>query len=170
MSAESPHIIIDAYNLIHRVKDLRQILEQNLERSRTVLLSRLETYRQKKHVQITVVFDGDNVGENPVRTVSGLRVIFSRNSKKADPIIKDMVRRSKKRASILVVSSDRSVADYARSMGARSMPSEEFYQRFLTFERANPLSEKYDQTITESEVKAWMELFNASDLSADDEE
>ncbi len=162
MAASSPHIIIDAYNLIHRVKDLREILEQSLERSRTALLTRLETYRQKKHVQITVVFDGDNVGENPVRTISGLHVIFSRNPQKADPIIKDMVRRSKKRGSILVVSSDRSVADYARSMGARSMPSEEFYQRFLIFERSNPLSEKYDQTLTKSEVKAWMELFNSS--------
>jgi len=162
MAASSPHIIIDAYNLIHRVKDLREILEQNLERSRTALLSRLKTYRQKKHVQITVVFDGDNVGENPVRTISGLRVIFSRNPEKADPIIKNMVRRSKKRRSVLVVSSDRSVADYARSMGARSMPSEEFYQRFLSFEQTNPLSEKYDQNLTESEVKAWMELFNSS--------
>ncbi|NOY78849.1 MAG: NYN domain-containing protein [Calditrichaeota bacterium] len=169
MAASSPHIIIDAYNLIHRAKDLREILEQDLERSRTALLTRLETYRRKKQVQITVVFDGDTVGDRPVRTISGLHVIFSRNPEKADPIIKNMVRRSKRRGSILVVSSDRSVADYARSMGARSMPSEEFYQRFLSFEQNNPLSEKYDQNLTESELKVWMDLFNSSQSSPEDD-
>ncbi len=164
-----PHIIIDAYNIIHRAKELREILNQNLERSRNALLSRLEAYQRKKQIQITVVFDGDNVGHDPVRKVSGLHVVFSRYPQKADPIIKDMVRRSKKRRSILVVSSDRSVADYARSMGARSMPSEEFYKRFLLFETANPLSEKYGKNMSESEIKTWMDIFNSPQQSTEED-
>ncbi|HDZ10812.1 MAG TPA: hypothetical protein ENH53_01260 [Bacteroidetes bacterium] len=166
--ASHPHIIIDAYNLIHRAKDLRDILQENLEHSREALLLRLETYRQKKKVQITVVFDGDSVGVHPAQNRSGLHVVFSRFPQKADPIIKNMVRRSKNRRSILVVSSDRSVADYARSMGAKSMAAEEFYQRFLIFERVNPLSEKYDRNLSEAEVKNWMDIFNRRDVPRKD--
>ncbi len=158
----SKQIIIDAYNMIHRVKDLRTVLERNLEQSRLALLNRLTVYRQKKNVRITVVFDGQSVGLRSTGEKSGIGIIFSRSPQDADTIIKNLVQKSPHRATILVVSSDRSVADYARSMGAESMKSEVFFERFLRTADSHPIEEKFGQNLTKKEIQEWLDLFNST--------
>ncbi len=158
----SPQIIVDAYNMIHRVKDLRSVLEQNLEQSRVALLNRLAVYKQKKRVRLTVVFDGKSVGLDTTGRKAGIDIIFSRSPQDADTVIKHLVQKLRHRSSILVVSSDRSVADYARTMGAQSMKSEVFFQRFLSTPSSHPLEEKYNRHLTQKEVQEWLDIFNAS--------
>ena len=158
---ESRLIIVDAYNMIHRVKDLRTVLEQNLEQSRVALLNRLAAYKQKKNIRVTVVFDGKSVGLESTGRKAGIDILFSRSPQDADTVIKNMVQKSRHRRSVLVVSSDRSVADYARTLGAESMKSEIFFQRFLSTPPSHPLEEKYDRRLSQEEIQEWLDIFNA---------
>ncbi len=164
----SRHIIVDAYNMIHRVRDLRTILQQNLEQSRIALVNRLAVYKRQKRVRVTAVFDGASVGLRSTARKSGIEIIFSSSPQDADTLIKNLVLKSPHRASVLVVSSDRSVADYARSMGAESMKSEQFFNRFLRLQSPHPIEEKYDQHLSEKDVQEWLDLFNGSNPPEDE--
>lgn len=155
----TPEIIIDAYNLIYRASDLRKHLQQSLEIARERLLQKLIVFRQNKKIKITVVFDGNRVGQPSSVTRSGLQIHYSIPPKKADEIIKFIVRKRKNPRNITVVSSDNEILNFARTSRANIMKSEEFYQKYLQAEQAKD-SENRKPEMTEKELQNWLILFN----------
>ena len=154
----TPEIIIDAYNLIYRASDLRKHLQQSLENAREQLLQKLIVFRQNKKIKITVVFDGNRVGQPSSVTRSGLQIHYSIPPKNADEIIKFLVRRRKNPRNITVVSSDNEILNFATSR-ANIMKSEEFYQKYLQVEQEED-SENTKQEMTEKELQNWLMIFN----------
>ena len=130
-------IIIDGYNLIRRIPELRALERDDLEAGRDGLVSELSTYRAGKGHRITVVFDGTgsvHLGGGSEK-VAGIAVRYSPRGRTADSVIKEMCRGSE---ADLVVTGDREITDVARKAGVTVVSpdlfwdkvQEEMYRRF----------------------------------------
>ncbi|MBW1858801.1 MAG: NYN domain-containing protein, partial [Deltaproteobacteria bacterium] len=86
-------------------------------------MRRLDSYKKVKHHPVTIVFDGTHADHSmEARTRwKGIHVLFSRRGESADAVIKRIVTRERER--IVVVTSDREVADFASEHGAATMDS-----------------------------------------------
>ena len=109
----SLHYIIDGYNVI---KQVRFLTGKRLRDGREGLVHFIERYRPQgsKRNEVTLVFDGkaDVTSPDISKTV---RVIFSRNDT-ADDRIKKMVEASSSPKRFVVVSDDKQIIFYCRSM------------------------------------------------------
>jgi predicted RNA-binding protein with PIN domain len=114
----SLHYLLDGYNLLKQVPAFRDL---PLEQGRLGFLKWIGDSRPQGSVnnQVTVVFDGhpDHFGSSPYGEI---RVIFS-DGCSADDKIKRMVEEDSQRKNCVVVSDDKDVYLYARSLGARVM-------------------------------------------------
>ncbi len=123
-------IIVDGYNLIRRLPDLRQVEGESLEAGRAALVQMLAAYRRARgHHRITVVFDGGSrpAGLAATERVAGIDVRFSPPGQTADAAIRRLAQEG--RAGALIVSSDREVARAAAAAGAAAASCEEFAAR-----------------------------------------
>lgn len=119
------HLLVDGYNV---TKTGYGALP--LESQRTRLVSGLAALAAQTGVEVTVVFDG---AERPAPvagpTPRGVRVLFSPAGETADELIRQLVRAEPAGRPLVVVSSDREVADGARLAGARDVPSAALLRR-----------------------------------------
>jgi len=127
----SIHIIIDGYNLIRQSQALSDLDRQALQLGRDALIDLLAEYKKIKHHKITVVFDGTHafLSLKQNDNFKGIAVKFSSNGETADTVIKRMVFKEREKA--LVVSSDREIVNYARSLNAATIDSLEFEDKIL---------------------------------------
>jgi predicted RNA-binding protein with PIN domain len=150
--------LVDGYNLLHQLPELRRQLEYNLEAAREGLLIRLSAFSLSKSVEVSVVFDG--IGDSipsPGRW-RGLAVHFSRPPLKADPVIKKMISERKKNEELVVITSDREIDMYARLCGVKVESSQTFAAAMLR-NPSTELEKKNDHPISEKELDEWMRLF-----------
>jgi uncharacterized protein len=128
------HIVIDGYNLIRQSDHLRPYDRRSLEEGRNALIQFLLPYRKGRCHAITVVFDAwDGGGPLEERdTQAGIDIVYSRRGKKADDVIKEMVER-RGGEEVLIVTSDRDVADHAVHRGATAISSPEFERVVFRF-------------------------------------
>ncbi len=124
------HIIIDGYNLIRQSDSLRRLERLSLEEGRSELIRRIAGYRRLRGHKMTVVFDGWMAGsaEEERLREDGVHVVYSRRGETADEVIKRMAR-AERGSEIIVVSSDREVADSAVKAGGVAISSPEFEER-----------------------------------------
>jgi predicted RNA-binding protein with PIN domain len=124
------HVIVDGYNFIRRSHHLNELDRQDILLGREALQDMLFAYKKVRRHRITVVFDGQNtlsgVGLAAQPKAKGIRVVFSRNGRSADDVIKKMASREREKA--LIVSSDNAVHDFCASQGSAVMHSEDFEQ------------------------------------------
>ncbi len=112
-----PHLIIDGYNYLNRIRTFPAGDRSNLDSLRMSLIDRLAKYKKQKSAKITVVFDAYN-GYSPDRQREdrrGIEVVYSRAGETADDVIIGWIR--EKRSGIVVVSSDRAIIDTAKQHG-----------------------------------------------------
>jgi predicted RNA-binding protein with PIN domain len=160
-----PRIIIDGYNLLHRLPDLARLADSDLERAREILVSRLIGYRATKNARITVVFDGRGPQATlpGARSATGVEIVFSRAPESADTRIKSIITREPSPRSCTVVTSDNSIRIHVRDFGAKVVSSAEFAQEIAGQDgpraatRAPSGNEKPD--MTPAEVADWEEYF-----------
>lgn len=121
-------IIVDGYNLIRRIPELKETDRTNLQEGRDALLDHLSAYRTEKHHRLIVVFDGaDSVHLGGSREKTrGITVRFSPRGVSADSIILDVMK--KKEADVLV-SADRMLTDAASRNGVTPVSPEFFWGR-----------------------------------------
>ena len=96
-------------------------------RARLLLLDELAAFAERKGATVSVVFDGapdDFVADDSL--YRGVRVHYAARGSDADSRIKSLVEASRERRTLLVVTSDRALADSVRSRGARVLRSGEF--------------------------------------------
>ena len=122
----SEKIVIDGYNLIRQSDRLIDLEALSLEAGRKGLVDLMAAYRKIKSLSITVIFDGwesDNIGASR-EVVRGVEVIYSGKGVKADTLIKETADRERDR--VIVVTSDREVANHCMKKGVAVIPSHEF--------------------------------------------
>jgi predicted RNA-binding protein with PIN domain len=119
------HVVVDGYNVTKAGYGTL-----SLEAQRNRLLAGLSGLAAQTGVEMTAVFDGA-VREAPMATAAprGVRLLFSAPGQIADDLIRDLVRAEPPGRPIVVVSSDREVADTVRAMGARPVGSAALLRR-----------------------------------------
>jgi len=119
-------LLVDGYNVIHQIPELKLGLDGGLENARLKLALLLSAWsHDHPATECLIVFDGDlqYAGGRDQRR-AGIRCVFSRTSHGGDAEIIRFVRNSKgETADITVVSDDNSVRNNCRAHGASVQPS-----------------------------------------------
>lgn len=113
------HLVIDGYNVTKTGYPAMP-----LEKQRLRLLGGLAVLAAQSGAEVTCVFDGADL-DAPVLLAPprGVRVLFSKAGETADELIRRLVRAEPPGRPIVVVSSDREVADGVARAGARPVAS-----------------------------------------------
>ena len=159
MKTFKQHIIVDGYNFILRTSRIDPSDDEALWRAREKLIHQLVAYRGNKQLQITIVFDGQDV-KLPGKTSrpSGIHVLFSQAPQKADPLILKRIDQSTQKGNIILVTSDRPLALLAQAQGCQIQSVEDFISRISKREKQEN-SNKYEQKMSKAELEEWLELF-----------
>ena len=113
------HLVVDGYNVTKSGYGTLTLAEQ-----RNRLISGLAALASRTRAEITCVFDGTTLDTRVIQTSPrGVRVLFSQEGDSADELIVRLVRAEPPGRPVVVVSSDREVADGARAGGARAIPA-----------------------------------------------
>jgi predicted RNA-binding protein with PIN domain len=118
------HLMVDGYNVTKRGYG-----DASLEQQRARLVTGLGGIAAQSGTEVTVVFDG---AEKLVAVPSpprGVRVLFSRKGETADDLIRQLVRAEPAGRPVIVISSDREVADGVRRHGAYPLSSDTLLRR-----------------------------------------
>jgi predicted RNA-binding protein with PIN domain len=137
-------------------------------KARRRLMDELARFAQVRSARVAVVFDGapeQHFADGA--SYKGLRVFYSERGSNADERIKQFVERARERRTLIVVTSDRALADYVRRCGARTLRSGEFRKKLekAAAEMAQP---NMDDPSVGGEVNDWMRYFGVA--PEDDEE
>jgi predicted RNA-binding protein with PIN domain len=121
-------IIIDAYNLMHKVSELRILLQQSQDACVDAMVSKLQSHYFNRGVKCILVFDG--YGKN--KHERNIEVKFSKTDVgpdygHADALIKHLVDKSRNPKLLKIVSSDRDITFFAKECGARIQTSDSFW-------------------------------------------
>lgn len=160
-------IIIDGYNLIRRVPELAKYIEVSLERARDELLRLLKSYTMSKQVEIIVAFDGQQppLGIDAPYDTRRLKVRFSRQPFKADPMIKNMIASAAKPKSVAVVTDDGDIRRFAVSKRASVISSPDFFHLLIKRSERKAADQSRDHNMSEDELAEWLKLFEEGGTS-----
>ncbi len=118
------HLVVDGYNVTKRgFGDL------SLELQRSRLVAALAGIAAQSGAETTVVFDGAEKLNAVPGIPRGLRVLFSKKGQTADELIRALVRAEPPGRPVVVISSDREVADGVRRHGAYPLSSDTLLRR-----------------------------------------
>lgn len=118
------HLIVDGYNVTKR-----GFAEMSLEQQRNRLVAALGLLSTQTGAEVTVAFDGAERVHGLPPAPRGVRVLFSRKGETADELIRRLVRAEPGGRPIVVVSSDREVAEGVKRHGAYPMSSDSLLRR-----------------------------------------
>ena len=119
------HLVVDGYNVT-----MAGYPDLSLEMQRARLVNGLVTLAAQTGAEVTCCFDGATVaGRVPPMSGRGVRVLFSKPGEIADELIRRLVRAEPTGRAVVVVSSDREVADGVRRSGARPVSSSALMRR-----------------------------------------
>ncbi len=157
-------IIIDAYNLIHKVPELQILLKQDQDVTVDTMIAKLQSHFLKSGLKIILAFDG--YGKN--RHLGNIDAKFSKTNssrgyENADQLIKALIDKTRNKKLIRVVSSDNEITYYARECGCKVQGSAGFWgelkeRKILRMERSGELSEK-PQVVTRGEFEYLLKEF-----------
>ena len=113
------HLLVDGYNVTKTGYG-----EVSLEAQRQRLLTGLGGLAARTGAEVTVVFDGtERTAATAPSAPRGVRLLFSREGETADDVLRRLVAVEPAGRPVVVVSSDREVAEGVRGSGARPVPS-----------------------------------------------
>jgi len=119
------HLVVDGYNVT-----MAGYPDLSLEVQRARLVNGLVALAAQTGAEVTCCFDGATVaGRVPPMSGRGVRVLFSKPGEIADELIRRLVRAEPSGRAVVVVSSDREVADGVRRSGARPVSSNALVRR-----------------------------------------
>ena len=152
-------IIVDGYNYIGRSQELQ--LNDSGARDKVIYLMGQYCARVKK--SLTLIFDGNYFVHlaNRKRRYGRVTVIYTSPIYTADETIKKMVKNqeARRRKSMLVVSSDQDILQYAQSHGTQVLKSEEFERRIYQSLAKKKGIDRVNIRISDEEVQEWLEIF-----------
>jgi predicted RNA-binding protein with PIN domain len=138
--------------------------------ARRRLLDDLARFALVRKVKVEVVFDGapeQHFADGA--KYRGVRVFYAERGSNADERIKRFVEEARERRTLLVVTSDRQLADYVRRCGAQVIRSGDFRRRMEeALAEAEPAPDAEDHKgVADEELGGWMRYFG---VAPEDEE
>jgi predicted RNA-binding protein with PIN domain len=116
-------IIVDAYNVLKQVAHDLWISD----RERDLFIKMLGSYAKKRGHQILAVFDGGDSERATLERLYGVQVVYSGFHESADQYIKRSIEKYRQ-YEVLLISSDREIAEWADRHQIESIDSLEFYK------------------------------------------
>lgn len=156
--------LIDGNNLMGR----RVGWHRDKAGARRRLLVDLATFARAARVSLSVVFDGAPDEHFPDGAAyMGVRVFYAARGSDADERIKQMVDVSRERRTLVVVTSDRALADYVRRSGAQVARAGDFQRRMDETATPPAVSRTDSAPMSDDELKREMRYFG---VAPDDDE
>ncbi len=118
------HLVVDGYNVTKTGYG-----EISLEEQRNRLVRGLAALAARTGAEVTCVWDGAEAVHGVAPPPRGVRVLFSRKGETADELIRRLVRAEPPGRPLVVVSSDREVADGVRRHGAYPLAAHTLLRR-----------------------------------------
>jgi len=113
-------LLLDGYNIIHKVPEIAAQLNSSLEKARQCLANFIMTWK-KQHAyngKICIVFDGMSNGASNSASLCGIKCLYTSTKQEADDRIISMVRNAAEAKAITVISDDNYIANNCRAHGA----------------------------------------------------
>jgi predicted RNA-binding protein with PIN domain len=120
------YLLIDGYNVIHKIPELAPSLQTGLENARLKLALLISAWRPSHpSTECVIIFDGSlQFSGTRDQRLAGIRCIFSQAAHGADDEIIRLVREARaQKHEITVVSDDNKVGNNCRAHGASVQPS-----------------------------------------------
>ena len=127
------YIIIDGYNFLFAVDDLRRIAEGDLARARDVLTRLMCDYAAFRRCRVIIAFDAykRRGGEGSVEEIGPVTVVYTRESQTADAYIERTTYEIAEEHSVRVVTSDYQEQLVILGNGGLRVSAREFYAEIL---------------------------------------
>lgn len=116
------YYIIDGNNVIGNDRELKSLQKKEPQQSREKLAFLLDRYFTKKNLKVSLHLDGFE--KDKIRT-SKVKIVYSDN-KTADDKIRRQIEHAKNPKNIFVITSDHSLAEFAKVCSCTVIKSEEF--------------------------------------------
>lgn len=140
--------IVDGNNLMGR------------KRSRDELLKMLADFVELKKVRLQVVFDGAPDKHHPEgSSYHGVKISYSAKGKDADSKIRKIVEASPTPKNLVIVTSDNSLASYARVCQAQHLRAVEFLNLLSEAKQAHNAQQKDEKPVVKGELNEWLRYF-----------
>jgi predicted RNA-binding protein with PIN domain len=133
--------------------------------ARRALLNDVARFALARKVSVAVVFDGapePHFADGA--KYRGVRVFYAARGSNADERIKQMVEETRERRTLLVVTSDRALADYVRRCGAQVIRSGDFRRRMneALAEAGETTDTDRQEGVADEELDTWMRYFGVA--------
>ncbi len=146
---------VDAFNVIHRLPDLVDLLSEDNEACRQAFLDRLAPLVFSSGERWTVIFDAQRPGR--ASAPGPIDVIYAIS---ADAWIVDGLEKARHADAITVVSSDeKDIGRRARALGASVMSAATFARILNEAQETRPLEAEKPEQVSEAEVDYWLDAF-----------
>jgi len=139
-------IIIDGYNAIYKIPEIRVYLKQSLQTTRGKFVQYLSAWKVRNHIRqkIYVVYDGQqDTGMDASPKSRGIYSHFSHAPLSADQYIINMLKQSKTNHGVIVITDDNSIRNHCRVYNAVIKPV-----AFLTHDKKVFNASSDEKTIT----------------------
>ncbi len=118
------HYILDAFNIIHKSKELKELMDFSPEAGGMGLVKLLDSILNKyPSYKFTVIFDGK--WDNVYSRNKNIKIKMS-GALPADDLIRELIKIDKRPSNCVVVSSDMEIYNFARLYACTAMKSEDF--------------------------------------------
>ncbi len=129
-------LLIDGYNVIHGWDSLREIVKDNPDAAKSILLNHLSNYAAYTQCDITVVFDAYRVpgGVTHTETMVPIQILYTQENESADLYLEKQIMALPKGEQLRVVTSDGLIQLAAVRSGILRMSAREFEQEVFRTE------------------------------------
>jgi predicted RNA-binding protein with PIN domain len=123
-----PHttlLLLDGYNVIHKIESLEKELRQGLQNARQKLAFFLLDWKKRKNFKgkLAVVFDGQSENFLDVNeTIGDVKFYYSYKDSDADNHIIAILKKDKKPSRIIVITDDNYIRNHCKIYGAQVKP------------------------------------------------
>lgn len=122
-------LIVDGYNVIYSMDELKEIADYSLEKARETLMDIMSNYHAFTKTDVLLVFDAYLVKDGAGSEIKhdGYRIVYTRQDQTADAYIEQVMHDLGPDYSIRVVTGDRLLQFSAVSYGISRMTAKEFW-------------------------------------------
>lgn len=127
------YLIIDGYNFIFAIDELRRSAEADISRTRDMVVRMMCDYSAFRRCYVIVVFDAYKRagGEGSVEELGGVTVVYTKESQTADAYIERTAHEIADKHTVRVVTSDMQEQLVILGVGALRVPAGEFYAELM---------------------------------------
>ncbi|MEW5798917.1 MAG: NYN domain-containing protein [Bacteroidota bacterium] len=151
------HFIIDGYNVVHTIPSLKKTLAHDADTARELFIQSVAQLTHRRKFRCTIVFDGSPPANSSKQSPHAPVHVMYSFPHSADAKIKQIIEQSKNRSSLVIISSDREILNFARVCSCQTHTSKHFAN--LLSESDDALPEKTDTPLSPSQINEWLKIF-----------